>query len=62
VALLVKNPHANTKDAKDPSLIPGLGRSSGERNGNLLNYSFLESSMDRGAWKAIVLGAIVKHA
>ena len=41
-------------NAGDPSLIPGLGRSPGERNGNPLQYSCLENSMDRGAWKAIV--------
>ena len=28
----------------------------GEENGNLLQYSFLENSMDRGAWQAIVHG------
>ena len=31
-------------------LIPGLGRSPGERNGNPLQYSYLENSMDREAW------------
>ena len=41
-------------NAGDPSLIPGLGRSPGEGNGNPLQYSCLENSMDRGAWKAIV--------
>ena len=34
----------------DPGLIPGLGRSPGERNGNSLQYSCLENLMDRGAW------------
>ena len=34
-------------------LIPGLGRSSGERNGYPLQYSCLENTMDRGAWQAI---------
>ena len=34
----------------DPGLIPGWGRSSGERNGNLFQYSCLENPMDRGAW------------
>ena len=38
--------------------IPGLGRSPGEGNGNPLQYSCLENSMDRGAWCAIVLGVI----
>ena len=33
--------------------IPGLGRSSGEGNGNLLQYSCLENSMDKGAWWTI---------
>ena len=31
----------------DPGLIPGLGRSPGEENGNLLQYSCLENSMGR---------------
>ena len=38
----------------DPGLIPGYGRSPGEGNGNPLQYSFLENSMDRGAWQATV--------
>ena len=33
----------------DPCLMPGLGRSLGERNGNPLQYSHLENSKDRGA-------------
>ena len=37
-------------------LIPGLGRSPGEGNGNPLQYSCLENSMDRGAWSATVHG------
>ena len=51
VALEVKNPPTNAGDA---SLIPGLGRSSGVGNGYLLQYSYLENFMDRGAWQAIV--------
>ena len=35
-------------------LIPGLGRSPGVGNGNLLQDSCLENPMDRGAWQAIV--------
>ena len=35
---------------------PGLGRSSGVGNGNQLQYSCLENSMDRGAWQATVHG------
>ena len=36
---LVKNLPANARDARDSALIPGLGRSTGERNGNSLQYS-----------------------
>ena len=56
VALVVKNPTANTGDVRDMGLIPGLGRSPGGGNGNPLQYSCLEKSMDRGAWRATVLG------
>ena len=38
----------------DPGLIHGLGRSPGEGNGSLLQYSCMENSMDRQAWQAIV--------
>ena len=38
--------------ARDPDLIPGLGRSPGEGNGNRLQYSCLENPMDGGAWWA----------
>jgi len=41
-------------NARDPGLIPGLGRSPGEGNGNPLQYSCMESPMDRGAWQATV--------
>ena len=43
-------------NAGDLGLIPGLGRSPGEWNGHPLQYSFLENSMDRGAWWATVHG------
>ena len=36
--------------------IPGLGRSPGEGNGDLLQYSCLENPMDGGDWKATVHG------
>ena len=42
--------------AGDPGSIPGLGRSPGEGNGNPLQYSCLENSMDWGAWWATVHG------
>ena len=40
----------------DPGSIPGLEKSPGERNGNPLQYSCLENSMDRGPWWATVHG------
>ena len=43
-------------NAGDVSLIPGSGRSPGEGNSNLLQYSYLENPMDRGAWRATVHG------
>ena len=48
---MVKSLPVNTRDA---GLILGLGRSPGAGNGNPLWYSYLENSMDRGAWLAIV--------
>ena len=42
--------------AEDPGLIPGLGRFPVEGNGNPLQYSGLENSMDRGTWRATVHG------
>ena len=41
---------ASACNAGDLGLIPGLGRSPGEGNGNSLQYSCLEKSMDGGAW------------
>ena len=49
VVLAAKNLPAN---AGDLGSIPGLGRSLGEGNGNLLQYSCLDNPMDRGAWRA----------
>ena len=43
-------------NAGDPGLIPGLGRSPGEGNGNTLQYCCLENSMDRGVGQAAVRG------
>ena len=48
-----KEPACN---AGDPSSVPGLGRSPGEGNGNSLQYSCLDNSMDKGAWQAIARG------
>ena len=48
---MVKNTPANAEDA---GLIPGLGRSSEDGNGNPFQYSCLKNSMDRRAWGATV--------
>ena len=53
---VVKNAPANAGDTGDVGLIPGSGRYTGEENGHPLQYSCLESSMDRGAWWATVHG------
>ena len=52
--LVVKNPPANAGDPRDMGLMPGLGRSPGVGNGSPLQYSCLENSMDREAWRATV--------
>ena len=49
--LVVKNPPAG-----DVGSIPGSGRSPGGGDGNPLQYSCLENSMDRGAWWSAVQG------
>ena len=51
---VVKDLPANVGGVKDSSLIPELVRSPREGNGNPLQYSCLENSMDRGAWQATV--------
>ena len=53
---VVKNLSANAGDARNLGLIPGLGISPGEGNGNPLQYSCLKSPVDRGAWWAAVRG------
>ena len=53
---MVKNLPANAGDTGDTGLIPGSGISSGEGNGNPLQYSCLGNPMDRRAWWAIVNG------
>ena len=44
------------RDSGDSGSVPGLAMSPGEGNGNLLQYSCLENSMDKGVWWAPVLG------
>ena len=53
---MVKNPSANAEDARDAGSILGSGSFPEVGNGNLLQYSCLENSTDRGAWQAIVHG------
>ena len=50
---MVKNPPAK---AGDTGLIPGLGKSAGEENGNPLQYSYPGRSMSRGACRATAHG------
>ena len=50
---MVKNLPAKAGDTRDAALIPGLGRSPGIGSDNPPQYSCLENSMDRGAWRAI---------
>ena len=52
---------ASACNARDPGLIPGLGRSAGEGNGNPLQYSCLENPMDGESWWATVHGAAKSH-
>ena len=56
VVLLVKNPPARAEDARDMHWIPGSGRFPGGGNGNPIQYSCLETSMDRWAWWATAHG------
>ena len=51
---MVKNPPTNAGDARDKGLISGSGRPLRRENGNQLQYSCMENSMDRGAWQATV--------
>ena len=53
---MVKNSFTNAGDAGVVGSIPRLGRSPGDGNGNPLQYSYLENSMDRGACWATVHG------
>ena len=57
---MVKTLPANAGDTGDVGSIPGSGRYPGIGNGNPLQYSCLENSMNRGAWWAAVHG-VAKH-
>ena len=54
--ITVNNSPAYAEDTGDPGWVPGSGRSPGGENGNPLQYSCLENSMNRGAWRATVHG------
>ena len=54
---MVKNLPANAGDMRDSGSIPELRKPPGGGNGNPLQYSCLENSMDRGAWWAVIHGA-----
>ena len=58
---MVKNLPANAGEVRDAGSIPGSERSPGEGHGNLLQYSWLENPMDRGAWWATVHGVTKSH-
>ena len=53
---VVKNLPASAGHARDVGLIPGPGRSPGIGNDNPLQYSYLENSRDRGAWRLQSMG------
>ena len=48
---------AKAGNVREAGSTPGLGRSPGEGNGNLLQYSSLENPMERGAWQVTGPGA-----
>ena len=56
VALVVKNLPASAGHIRDMGSIPGWGRSTGEENGNPLQYSCLQNPIDRGAWWSKIRG------
>ena len=55
-ALVAQTVKASACSAADPGSLRGSGRPPGEGNGNPLQYSCLENSMDGGAWWATVYG------
>ena len=53
---VVKESACSAGDVRDVGSVPGSGRSPGGGNGNPLQYSCLENSMDRGTWWATIYG------
>ena len=49
-----KEPTCHARDVRDMGSVLELGQSPGGEHGNPLQYSYLENSMDRGAWQATV--------
>ena len=47
---MIKNPLVSEGDTRDMGSVPGLRRCPGEGNGNPLQYSCLENSINRGVW------------
>ena len=56
IGSMVNNPSASAGDVRDMGSILRSGRYPGEGNGNPLQYSCLGNPMDRGTWRATVLG------
>ena len=54
MALVVKNPPANTGDIREVGSVPGLERSPGGGHGNPLQYACLGNPMDKEAWQGTV--------
>ena len=50
---VVRNLPASAEDLRDKSSIPGMGRSTGDGNGNPFQSSYLKNPVDRGAWPAM---------
>ena len=61
VALVVKNPPANARDVRGLGSVSRSGRCPAEGNGNPLQYSGLENSIDKGAWQATVHGVTMSQ-
>ena len=57
MALVVKNPSVSAEDVRDAGSVLAQGRSPGGGNGNPLQYSCLENSMDGGAQQATSMRA-----
>ena len=60
--LVVKNLPTNAGGAREVGSLPGSGRSTGEGNGNLFQYSCLENPMDGGAWWSTIHGVTKSQA